>query len=213
MFTGLVEATGEIVSCQSSSAGTVVELYHPIIIPTLKQGDSLAINGVCLTITDIQDNIAKMQIVLETLRVTTFSKLKIGQHVNLERSLLADGRFGGHFVLGHVDTTSEIVRIVADGIARTCYFSCQEKHLPYLVAKGQVAVDGISLTIVDVTQDMFSITFIPHTQAVTIAGSYQVSNIVNVEFDILAKYASRNLECKDYVLDTDRTFTVRGDLS
>ncbi len=198
MFTGLVEAIGEITSCQSSAAGTIIELYHPIIIPTLKLGDSLALNGVCLTITSIKECTAQMQIVPETLRVTTFSKLKIGQRVNLERSLLAEGRFGGHFVLGHVDTTSEIVRIVEDGMARTCYFSCEEKQLAYLVAKGQVAVDGISLTIVDVAKECFSITFIPHTQAGTIAGQYQVGDRVNIEFDILSKYASRQTELRGF---------------
>lgn len=192
MFTGLVETTGIVTFLNHTPEGSVIGISNAIV-QTMHIGDSLAINGVCLTITRLENTTAYVQIVPETLRVTTLATLHVGQTVNLERALLANGRLGGHFVLGHVDTTASIVDAAIDGVARTLRFSLAQNNLPYVVPKGQIALDGMSLTIVAVYDDSFSVTFIPHTQAITIAGNYYKGDKVNVEFDILAKYARRSM--------------------
>lgn len=192
MFTGLVETTGVITALDHRAERSIIGISSDVI-NTMQIGDSLAINGVCLTITHIDDTIAYVQIVPETLRITTLATLHRGQKVNLERALLANGRIGGHFVLGHVDTTTSIIETMNDGVARTLRFFLEKDYLPYVVPKGQIAIDGMSLTIVAVDAGSFSITFIPHTQAITIAGSYQTGDKVNVEFDILAKYVKRSM--------------------
>lgn len=191
MFTGLVETTGIITLVNHTPERSIIGVSSDII-PTMQVGDSLAINGVCLTLTQIENTIAYVQIVPETLRVTTLAALQVGQKVNLERALLANARLGGHFVLGHVDTTAHILEVKTDGVARTLKFSLEKNHAPYVVPKGQIALDGMSLTIVAVYADAFSISFIPHTQAITIAGNYRQGDKVNVEFDILAKYIQRS---------------------
>ncbi|MBY0378183.1 MAG: riboflavin synthase [Gammaproteobacteria bacterium] len=192
MFTGLVETTGIVTFLNHTPEGSVIGISNAIV-QTMHIGDSLAINGVCLTITRLENTTAYVQIVPETLRVTTLATLHVGKTVNLERALLANGRLGGHFVLGHVDTTASIVDAAIDGVARTLRFSLAQNNLPYVVPKGQIALDGMSLTIVAVYDDSFSVTFIPHTQAITIAGNYYKGDKVNVEFDILAKYARRSM--------------------
>lgn len=192
MFTGLVETTGIVTFLNHTPEGSVIGISNAIV-QTMHIGDSLAINGVCLTITRLENTTAYVQIVPETLRVTTLATLHVGQTVNLERALLANGRLGGHFVLGHVDTTASIVDAAIDGVACTLRFSLAQNNLPYVVPKGQIALDGMSLTIVAVYDDSFSVTFIPHTQAITIAGNYYKGDKVNVEFDILAKYARRSM--------------------
>ena len=190
MFTGLVETTGIITSVDQNAERSIIGITSDII-PTMQIGDSLAINGVCLTLTHVENTTAYVQIVPETLRVTTLAALRAGQKINLERALLANGRLGGHFVLGHVDTTATILGVETDGVARTLLFSLEKNHLPYVVSKGQIALDGMSLTIAAVYADAFSISFIPHTQAITIAGNYHKGDKVNVEFDILAKYVKK----------------------
>ena len=187
MFTGLVETMGVVVAVDKNNHGTTFGLQSSII-PDMAIGDSLAVNGICLTLTKIVQDIAYVQAVPETLRITTLDTLTLGQKVNLERALLANSRMGGHVVLGHVDTTTSILDTIPDGNARTVKFALPQSHQPYVVPKGQIAIDVMSLTIVSVDEQAFVITFIPHTQQVTVAGHYQKGDRVNVEFDILAKY-------------------------
>lgn len=191
MFTGLVEGSTEVIDLNLSVEGLKLTLCKKNFLDDLKIGDSLAINGVCLTIMRITDDTLCVELVPETLRITTLSNLSLGQTVNVERALLAQGRIGGHFVLGHVDTTTDILDIYIEGNAKIVKFAIQPNFLPYLVPKGQIAIDGMSLTIMSVHEDYFTVNLIPHTQEITIAANYQIGAEVNLEFDILAKYVQR----------------------
>lgn len=188
MFTGLVEGFTEILALYPSPEGLKLTLCKKKFLDDLKIGDSLAVNGVCLTVMEITDDTLCVELVPETLRVSTLSNLSIGQFVNVERALSAQGRIGGHFVLGHVDMKTSILDICTEGNAKVIKFSAQQDSLPYLVPKGQIAIDGMSLTIMGVHEDYFTVSLIPHTQKITIAAGYQIGTQVNLEFDILAKY-------------------------
>ena len=192
MFTGLVEGFTEVLALNPSVEGLKLTLRKKDFLDDLKIGDSLAVNGVCLTVMEITDGALCVELVPETLRVTTLSNLTLGQSVNVERALLAQGRIGGHFVLGHVDTQTSIIDICTEGDAKVVKFLIQQNFLPYLVPKGQIAIDGMSLTIMGVHEDYFTISLIPHTQKITIAADYKIGTEVNLEFDILAKYVLNN---------------------
>jgi riboflavin synthase len=192
MFTGLVEGFTEVLVLNPSVNGLKLTLCKKDFLDDLKIGDSLAVNGVCLTIMEITDDVLCVELVPETLRVTTLSNLTLGQSVNVERALLAQGRIGGHFVLGHVDTQTSIIDICAEGDAKVVKFLAQQDFLPYLVPKGQIAIDGMSLTIMGVHEGYFTVSLIPHTQKITIVTGYQIGTEVNLEFDILAKYVLNN---------------------
>jgi riboflavin synthase len=191
MFTGLVEGFTEVLALKSSVEGLKLTLDKKNFLDDLKIGDSLAVNGVCLTIMEIIDHTLCLELVPETLRVTTLSNLTLGQTVNVERALLSEGRIGGHFVLGHVDTKTHILDTQIEGDAKVVKFLIQQDFLPYLVPKGQIAIDGMSLTIMGVHEDYFTVSLIPHTQKITIAADYKIGTEVNLEFDILAKYVQQ----------------------
>lgn len=188
MFTGLVEGFTEVVALNPSVDALKLTLCKKIFLDDLKIGDSLAVNGVCLTIMEIMTDAFCVELVPETLRVTTLSNLALGQTVNVERALLAQGRIGGHFVLGHVDTHTSILDIYTEGNAKIVKFLAQKDFSPYLVPKGQIAIDGMSLTIMGVQDGYFTVSLIPHTQKITITVDYEIGTEVNLEFDILAKY-------------------------
>jgi riboflavin synthase len=188
MFTGLVEGFTEVLALNPSVKGLKLTLRKKDFLDDLKIGDSLAVNGVCLTIMEITENALCVELVPETLRVSTLSHLTLSQSVNVERALLAQGRIGGHFVLGHVDTKTHILDIHTEGDAKVVKFLVQQDFLPYLVSKGQIAIDGMSLTIMGIHEDYFTVSLIPHTQKITIVADYQIGTEVNLEFDILAKY-------------------------
>ncbi len=191
MFTGLVEGFTEVFALDPRLEGLKLTLLKKNFLDDLKIGDSLAVNGVCLTIMGIADDTLCVELVPETLRVSTLSKLTLGQSVNVERALLAQGRIGGHFVLGHVDTKTHILDIQIEGDAKIVKFLVQQDFRPYLVPKGQIAIDGMSLTIMGVHEDHFTVSLIPHTQKITIVADYKIGIEVNLEFDILAKYVQR----------------------
>ncbi|MCD6045003.1 MAG: ribE [Gammaproteobacteria bacterium] len=188
MFTGLVEGFTEVIALHPNLEGLKLTLRKKPFLDDLKIGDSLAVNGVCLTIIEIMADTCCVELVSETLRVTTLSNLSLEQTVNVERALVAQGRIGGHFVLGHVDTKTTIIGMDTEGSAKTVKFLAHQDFLPYLVPKGQIAIDGMSLTIMGVYENYFTVSLIPHTQKITIAADYQVGIEVNLEFDILAKY-------------------------
>jgi riboflavin synthase len=160
-------------------------------------GDSVSINGCCLTVVAQDGSIAAFQAGTETLSKTNLGRLAEGSPVNLERSLPVDGRLGGHFVQGHVDGVGQVALIDRDGDWITMWFQVPETLAKYLVAKGSVAVDGISLTVVDVESDRFSVALIPHTLEVTTLGIRNVDDPVNIETDILGKYVERLLAARD----------------
>lgn len=194
MFTGLVETTGTVVSLTKSENGVwrlVVDA--PDFAGTLALGDSVANNGCCLTVVEVSGTRLGFDLLDETLRKTSFSLLKPGNAVNLERSLKADARLGGHFVSGHVDTTGEIVSLAQEGANFRLCIRPPENFRKYLVYKGSVAVDGISLTVasLDDTAGTFDIWLIPHTMSATNLRERRAGEPVNLEFDILAKYVER----------------------
>ena len=187
MFTGIVEEVGTV---QSSDRGRLIIAAHTVM-PTLEIGGSISVNGACLTITTLGANEFTVDVVPETLRRMNLGLLTVGSPINLERPLRADGRLDGHIVQGHVDGTGTISEISADGEALMVRMGVPPQVARYVVEKGFIAVDGVSLTVVHCDEMGFSVTVIPHTRDHTIFGSRRVGDAVNIEIDILAKYVER----------------------
>jgi riboflavin synthase len=192
MFTGLVEATGTVGRFDRTETGARLELSIPFATE-LELGDSVAVNGCCLTVADHADGSAGFDLLAQTLSVTGLGDLKVGDTVNLERALRADARLGGHFVQGHVDTTAEIRALEPVGDDYRYEVAMPSAFARYLIPKGSIAVDGISLTAAEVDDDSGSFTcwITPHTRAVTNLISRTAGERVNLEFDLLAKHLER----------------------
>jgi len=192
MFTGLVEARGTVQLLEKNGSAIDLTLeISELITNDAHIGDSVAINGCCLTVVEISDGLLKFQAGAETLAKTNLGLLSLGDQVNIERPLAADGRLGGHFVQGHVDGVGSIKSIDRDGEWITMWFDVPQELALQMVPKGSVTVDGISLTIVECRQTAFSIALIPHTLEVTTLGQKQVGSVVNLETDILGKYVQK----------------------
>ena len=192
MFTGLVEEVGIIRSVSPVGEGARVEIAATTVLDDVEMGASIAVNGCCLTVAEWGDDWRAADAVPETMERTNLGGLNAGDPVNLERPLAANGRYGGHVVQGHVDGTGEVVGIdeLDDGSWRFT-FSLPPELVNYVVEKGSIAIDGISLTVAAVTPTTFSIAIIPHTFAVTAMGRRAVGDTVNLEADVLAKYVER----------------------
>jgi riboflavin synthase len=194
MFTGLVEARGTVDALVPEGSAVRLRIAVPVdIADGCAIGDSVAINGCCLTVIGIEGPLWTFEAGAETLSKTNLGRLRVGDAVNLERPLPAGGRLGGHFVQGHVDGTGEVLAIERDGEWVTMWFRVPESLAAQMVPKGSVTVDGVSLTIVAVERDRFSIALIPHTLAVTTLGFRGVGDAVNIETDILGKYVQKFL--------------------
>ena len=193
MFTGIVEEVGTVKSVSPSG----LRIAANATLEGTRVGDSTAINGACLTVTSMLDGEFSVDVVPETWRRTNLGELRPGDPVNLERSLSFSGRMGGHFVQGHVDGTGHIAEISPDGDAVMVRFEVEPSVLRYIVEKGFVAVDGISLTVVGRQERSFTVTLIPSTRANTTFRARQVGDTVNLEVDILAKYVERFLGRED----------------
>ncbi|MEX0700546.1 MAG: riboflavin synthase [Planctomycetales bacterium] len=194
MFTGLVEARGTV--CELRLEGTAARLAVEVPAPLAsgaRLGDSVAINGCCLTVVAIDGNRLAFEAGAETLSRTNLGRLRAGDPVNLERPLRADGRLGGHFVQGHIDGTGAIERIDRDGEWVTMWFRVPPALARQMVSKGSIAVDGVSLTLVEVDAERFSVALIPHTLDATTLGTRNVGDAANVETDILGKYVEKML--------------------
>lgn len=187
MFTGIVEEIGAV---KAMDAGRLT-IGASAVVSDVSVGDSIAVNGACLTVTEYDASSFAVDVVPETLRRTNLGALTAGSRVNLERSMPASGRFGGHMVQGHVDGTGVVRSISADGDALMVAFEASAWVMRYAVEKGFIAVDGTSLTIVHCDNFSFSVTLIPHTQANTVLGDKRVGDSVNLEADIVAKYVER----------------------
>ena len=187
MFTGIVEEIGAV---KAMDAGRLT-IGASVVVSDVSVGDSIAVNGACLTVTEHDAASFAVDVVPETLRRTNLGALTAGSRVNLERSMPASGRFGGHMVQGHVDGTGVVRSISADGDALMMAFEASPWVMRYAVEKGFIAVDGTSLTIVHCDNFSFSVTLIPHTQANTVLGDKRVGDSVNLEADIVAKYVER----------------------
>ncbi|MSR57130.1 MAG: riboflavin synthase [Planctomycetaceae bacterium] len=194
MFTGLVEGLGIVAQVATEGAGIRLSIAPPIDLRDgCALGDSVAINGCCLTVVEIAPSHWVFQAGPETLAKTGLGSLAPGARVNLERSLSVNGRLGGHFVQGHVDGTGRVEQVLASGEWVTIWFGVPAALARQMVPKGSVAVDGVSLTLVDVERERFSVALIPHTLDVTTLGLRQPGDTVNIETDILAKYVEKLL--------------------
>ncbi|MBA2873305.1 riboflavin synthase [Thermaerobacillus caldiproteolyticus] len=196
MFTGIIEEVGTIEQMKQSGEAIVITIGAKKILEDVRLGDSIAVNGVCLTVTSFTNRSFTVDVMPETVRATSLRTLTRGAKVNLERAMAANGRFGGHFVSGHVDGIGEIIR--KEPVANAVYYDIKvPKELrKYMILKGSVAVDGTSLTIFGLTDDTFTISLIPHTRAETILGDKQVGDIVNIECDVIGKYVEQFLARK-----------------
>ncbi|SDC18604.1 riboflavin synthase alpha chain [Pelagirhabdus alkalitolerans] len=191
MFTGIVEEKGLIEAIEQESTSLVLSIKAQLIMSDVKIGDSIAVNGVCLTVTDFTDNGFTVDVMPETFRATSLKQLEVGKHVNLERAMAANARFGGHFVSGHVDRVGYIKDMWEEANAKYMLISFETEDGRYFIDKGSVTVDGTSLTVFDRKEDAFMISLIPETQSATILGGKEVGDPVNLEFDLLAKYIER----------------------
>jgi riboflavin synthase len=195
MFTGIVEGIGTLSEVKGTGGGFRVRIHTPLS-SELKVGDSLAVNGVCLTVILIDGEHALADVGPETARVTTFGALQRGQEVNLERPLKADGRIDGHFVLGHVDGVGVIEEIRAEAEARWLTIGFPPALAHYFIRKGSVAVDGISLTIAGLGERQFDVQVIPYTWSHTSLKGLRKGDKVNLECDMIGKYAVRAMELR-----------------
>jgi len=193
MFTGLVEAVGEVVECKPMSGGLRVRIGSPLA-RELAPGQSLAVNGVCLTVILAEADEIHADVGPETLRVTTLGTLGRGTLVNLERPLRADGRFGGHLVQGHVDAIGYIQELRSDASFRRVTVSFPADLAPYIVHKGSIAVDGVSLTVAGLGSDRFDVQLVPYTMTHTNFHRTQIRDRVNLECDVVGKYVVRAAE-------------------
>jgi riboflavin synthase len=203
MFTGLVEAIGEITEVKPAPAGLRMRL-STALAPELANGDSLAVNGVCLTVVAKDADGVHVDVSPETVRVTTLATARRGSIVNLERPLRADARLGGHFVQGHVDATGTVEDVRQDGESYWLTVSFPPALAPYIVRKGSIAVNGVSLTVAGVDDRRFDVQIIPYTWTHTNFHAFQAGDVVNLECDILGKYVARAIELSGAARTADR---------
>ena len=193
MFTGLIEEIGEVVAVPASDKGTQLQIAAPGIAKKSRNGDSVAVNGCCLTSTSRRGNRLTFHLLEETIARTNFKKLRQSDRVNLERALPAEGLLGGHFVQGHIDCVSPIVTFQKKGPDFRLEVELPTEFAQYVVPKGSIALNGISLTVAEVLPKSFVACIIPYTKRHTNLDRAQAGDLVNVEFDILAKYVERLL--------------------
>jgi riboflavin synthase len=191
MFTGLIECTGSVVSLRRSGDRAVLEVSAPLVTGEIKIGDSIAVNGACLTVVALQGGRFSFDVSPETVDRTAFALLQPGNQVNLERALQFGGRLDGHLVTGHIDCVGRLESRTNQGNAVVLHFSMPQGQARLLVEKGSVAVDGISLTVNGVTEAGFSVSIIPHTLGKTTLASVGPGKEVNIETDIIGKYVAR----------------------
>lgn len=198
MFTGIIEAVGQIkhISVNQQGARLTIDTQS-LDMSDVNLGDSIATNGICLTVVEFGAQSFSADVSNETLTRTGFANYSRGQKVNLEKAMLPTTRFGGHIVSGHVDTVAEIKSIKQNGNSIEYWVSMDDDVAPYIAEKGSVTVDGISLTVNDLAESQFRLTIVPHTTEQTIMSTYQVGTKVNIEVDVMARYIERLLLKKD----------------
>ena len=193
MFTGIVEEIGIISGIKQGKNSEILTIKAKKVLEDTKIGDSIAVNGICLTVTALSSDSFTADVMHETISRSSLSKLKYGSKVNLERAMPVNGRFGGHIVSGHVDGTGTIINIKPDDNAIWYKIQANQQILKYIVEKGSITIDGISLTVAKVSETDFSISAIPHTVEQTILKEKRQGDTINLETDILAKYIEKLL--------------------
>jgi riboflavin synthase len=210
MFTGIIEEIGEIASVQRGTKSVIITIKADKILEDTKTGDSISANGVCLTATKIGKGYFTADVMHETIDRSSLGGLSKGSKVNLERAMKADGRFGGHMVAGHIDGTGKIVDIKKDDNAIWYKISAKPEIIKYIIEKGSIAIDGISLTVAKITESDFSVSIIPHTIGQTTLGFRKKGDVVNLENDLVGKYIEKFLTYNNNEKSTkskiDKTF-------
>ena len=194
MFTGIVEEVGTLKAIRKGAHSAVLEIQAKVVLEDIHLGDSIAVNGVCLTATSFSPSGFTADVMHETLNRSALSALRPGSRVNLERAMAANGRFGGHIVAGHVDGVGTVRRIEKDDNAIWYTIAAGPDILRYVVEKGSITIDGISLTVARVDSDSFAISAIPHTVSVTVLADRKPGDQVNLETDIVGKYVEKLLQ-------------------
>ena len=199
MFTGIIESIGIIENISKGANSSVLHI-KPVsshILEDTKIGDSIATNGVCLTVTSKDSSKFTADVMSETMRVTSLSKLTIGDKVNIERALALKDRLGGHIVSGHIDGIGHILEIKKEDISTWITIKSDKKILKYIIMRGSITIDGISLTVAELVDDCFKVSIIPHTASGTTLLSKKIGDIVNLENDVIAKYVEKLLLCRE----------------
>lgn len=206
MFTGIIEETGMVLAVKRKQNSAVISVSCNKILNDTKIGDSIAVNGICLTVTDFGSYYFSADVMPETINRTSLKQINVGSYVNLERAMAANGRFGGHIVSGHIDGTGVISQITEDENAVIMKIQTEKALLEGMIVKGSVAIDGISLTIISVSSSAFAVSLIPHTRKETNLSIKKIGDTVNLETDVIGKYVSRYFEAvKDKEKQSDIT--------
>lgn len=209
MFTGIIEETGKVKSISRSGPSARLTVEASVVLEDISPGDSIAVNGVCLTVTDFSEKFFTADIMHETLDRSSLGSLAPGSSVNLERAMSMERRFGGHIVSGHIDGTGKITHTEKDGNALWYTISAEPHILRYIIEKGSVALDGISLTVAAVTDRDFSVSVIPHTMAETTLSGRAQGDIINIENDCVGKYVEKLLQPYREASDITRDFLIQ----
>ncbi len=197
MFTGIIEEIGEIKNIRHGAKSAQLTIYGPVVTSDSNVGDSIAVNGVCLTATSISGNTFTADVMAESMRRTALGSLNMGSKVNLERAMACGGRFGGHIVSGHIDGTGTIKDFKREDNAVWVCIEADKKILKYIIEKGSITIDGISLTVAYVDDICFKVSIIPHTASETTLLDKKVGDVVNLENDIIGKYVEKLLNFKE----------------
>ena len=214
MFTGIVEEKGCIRGIRPGAKSCILTIEGNVIFSDLRVGDSVAVNGVCLTAASVNGHLFTADVMRETLERSSLGALRTGSHVNLERAMAADGRFGGHIVSGHIDGTGTIVSLEKDDNAIWYTVQAKPAIMRYIVEKGSIAIDGISLTVAKITGTTFSVSIIPHTAKETILSEKKTGDVVNLENDVISKYVEKLLglapESREMEKSIERAYRSSG---
>jgi riboflavin synthase len=194
MFTGLIEEVGSVLGIHTTDRGTQLQIGAPLVAKGIQIGDSVAVDGCCLTVTHHRDDELAFDLLEETLDRTNLRALRRESRVNLERALAAGARFGGHFVQGHVDCAARILASEEHGADQRLDVELPAGFAHYVACKGSIAVNGISLTVAEVSRQSFTVWIIPHTKSRTNLDTARADDLVNLEFDMIAKYLERMLD-------------------
>lgn len=207
IFTGLIEEMGEISSLEEKEKGLKLKIKCNKILNGAKIGDSIATNGVCLTATEIGKDFFIADCMYETIKRTNLKRLRIGEKVNLEKSITLSTPLGGHIVTGDVDCEGKLISITPEGIAKVYEIEIEEKYMKYIVEKGRITLDGASLTVMLLKKNSFGVSLIPHTQEMVTLGKAKIGSYINVETDLIGKYIERFIKFEKIEKDKKNIIT------